>query len=54
MMRVKRAAIMNTLSNTARATSNLWKVSLNSFLFMMMIVRVFPTNMMISMKYLTE
>ena len=41
-MREKRAAIINTLSKTARAISNLWKVSVNSFLLMMMMVTVFP------------
>ena len=44
---------MKTLSKTARAINNLWKVSLNSFLFMMMMVRVFPDNMRILMTYLT-
>ena len=53
MMSVKRAAMMKTLSKTARAINNLWKVSLNSFLFMMMMVRVFPDNMRILMTYLT-
>jgi hypothetical protein len=43
-MRVKRAEMMNILSKTARAMSNLWKVSANSFLLMMNTVTLFPEN----------
>ena len=42
VMRVKRAAMMKILSNTARDISNLWKGSLKSLLLMMMTVTVFP------------
>jgi hypothetical protein len=41
---VKRAVMMKIISNIARAISNRWKVSLNSFLLITMIVRMFPDD----------
>ena len=42
VMRAKRAVMMKILSVIARVMSSLWKVSENSFLLMIMTVRVFP------------
>ena len=54
MIRVKRAATMKILSNTASAMRSLWKVSWNSFLFMMSTVTVLPENMMLPKTCLTR
>ena len=42
---------MKTLSNTARAISNLWNVSRNSFLLMIMIVMRFPRNKFLGLPF---